>query len=371
MTGRKGKSRRSPGEGTIYRRKDGRWEASIQAGGVRRSVYGRTRQEAAAKLEQLRAQLRRSGKLADPGGRTVADLLEAWLAVVSPGLKPRSVADYRKVVDRYILPALGQLKLAKLGPADLERFYAELKGRGLKRAPSMAHAVLRRALGFAVRWGWLDANAAERVERPAYRPGTPPTWTPAQLKAFLEGTAGDDLWPLWVLLTTTGLRLSEALALRWADVDLGAGTVFVRGNIQRIGGRWVLSAPKTPAGLRLITLPALAVEALKRQRERTGRKELVFASAASEGPIHPTTAQHALKRACQRLGLPALTPHQLRHLHASLLLAERVPITAVAGRLGHSSPQVTAQIYAHVIRGLDDMAARAFDRLLEGAGGRR
>ena len=108
------KSHRSPGEGSINRRKDGRWQASLQVAGRRRTVYGRTRKEAARRLDALKREVASSGALSDPGRRTVNDLLDAWLETVAPTLRPRTIHDYRLTCEKSLRPEVGALRLERL-----------------------------------------------------------------------------------------------------------------------------------------------------------------------------------------------------------------------------------------------------------------
>ncbi len=355
-----------PGQGTVVLRRDGRWQASLQVNGVRRTVYGRTEREAHTKLRELRRQADSDGALPTPGKRTVANLIDAWLTS-APNLKPTTVARHRYFFDTYARAALGNTRLEKVTPDRLQRLYAGL-------TPSVAsnvHRLLHRAFAVAVLWRWLASNPCDRVLPPVYQPQRRELWAPDELQTFLEGTAEHWLQPLWLLLLGTGLRLGEALALTWNDVGLGVA-VTVSGTLQRLDGAAVVTTPKTPSSARTVLLPPVAIDALKRQkaqqdawREDAGGdwSGYVFTNWAGQ-PLWASTVQHALKRECARLGLPPVTPHGLRHLHASLLLHEGLPVTAVSARLGHANPQVTMSIYAHALAGQDAQAAMAIGRAL-------
>jgi integrase len=359
-------SHRAHGEGSITQRKDGRWQAALRVAGIRRTVYGKTRKEAAGKLAELRRQA--AGGLPDPGRRTVADLLTAWLESAMPTLRPRTLHDYRRVCELYILPALGGVKLARLEPARIERHLAGIQRRGHHRTAQLVYTLLHRACVFAVRWRWLGENPLARVQRPPHRAARKAVWTQEQLQSFVEGTREHWLYPLWHILLASGCRVGELLALTWQDVDFDAGTIRIAKTMQRVAGEVVVNAPKTEAGQRTVVLPADAMARLRQQRGRqllaglTG--DLVFPNTSGR-PLHVSTVGHALTRECRRLGLPRVTPHGLRHLHASLLLAEGLPLPAVSARLGHANTQVTATVYAHALPGQDD-GARAIARALGG-----
>lgn len=357
----------------ITRRADGRYQAALQRHGTRRFVYGRTRAEVEAKLAELH-RLAGGGSLPTPGQRTVADLWDHFLATVGPTLRPRTLADYRALAARSLLPSLGRLRLARLTPDHLQALYGQLQAAGLARAPSKAHRLLHRLFALAVRWRWLAENPADRVLPPTYQAPRKDLWSPVELVRFLDGTQDDPWHPLWLFLIGTGCRLSEALALRWSDADLGQGTVWIRRSLHRIGGAWVVTGPKTRSGDRCVTLPPAAIAGLRRQKVRQAAERLragpawqelglVFTGTRGQ-PLHQSVVQHALARWRERLGLPKLTPHGLRHLHASLLLAGGLDVPRVSRRLGHATPAVTLAVYAHALGPHDGEAAGIIARAL-------
>jgi len=307
-------ARRSNGEGSLTQRSDGRWQASLQVEGRRRTVYGRTRGEAARRLAELQRLAAMAGTLPAPGVRTLGALLDAWLEARAPTLRPHTLADYRYTVDRYIRPALGSTPLAKVTPQRIAHLCGRLQRSGHDRTALLVYRRLSQALDLAVRWGWLPANPCDRVDAPRYRPERKVMWTPDQLTRFLDGAREHWLYPLWTLLACTGLRIGEALALEWADLDLAAGTVRVTKSLSTRGSVREVTAPKTPAGVRTLRLPPLAVAALVRQAEqrlaRGGAAGPVFAGARG-GPLSEGVVSHALARECARRGLPAMTPHGL------------------------------------------------------------
>lgn len=362
-------TRRSSGEGTIVQRRDGRWQASLQVESQRRTVYGKTRSECAAKLGELQRQAAVNGTIPNPARRTLDTLLDAWLELRATKWKPSTAETYAKVCDRYLRPALGHVRLSRLTPDRIERLYARYQSQGKARTALKLHQVLNQALALATRWGWLAANPCDRVDTPSYHSQRKPLWTAEQVCAFLDGTRDHWLNPLWSLLVFSGCRVGEALALTWRDVDLAAGLIVISKSVQRIDGEWVVTEPKTRASIRTVSLPHEALAGLERQAEKRlsqGGGHLVFASTENQ-PIHGTSVAHAMRRECDRLGLPRVTPHGLRHLHASLLLAQGLPIPAVSQRLGHANPAITMTVYAHFLGGDDAQARDAIGRAI-GAG---
>jgi integrase len=210
-------------------------------------------------------------------------------------------------------------------------------------------------------------NPCDRVLKPAYQSNRPNLWTRSESDIFLEATA---VHPLWVLLLGTGCRLGEALALRWDNVKLGLAVTVD----ETMDGEWIIGKPKTAGAERTVMLPATVTDALQHQKTRQATwqeaagpdwQENAFVFTGKTGkPLHRSAPAHALKRECEHLGLPPMTPHGLRHLHASLLLDEGVPITAVSARLGHANPQITIKFFAHSLAGQDRRAADAIGEVL-------
>jgi integrase len=357
--------RRSPGEGSISRGKDGRWVARLQMQGVRSAVYGRTRREVVAKLAELKRQA--IGGLPDPGRRTVVDLIAEWLAVMSKDWAPKTRHETDAICKTRILPALGAVKLAALDAVHIERLLSGIKDEGHQRLAQLTYAILHRACVQGVKWRWLADNPCTRVDRPQHKAAAKVMWTEMQLRVFLDGARPHWLYPLWHTIIASGCRLGEMLALTWADVDLDTSTIKITKSARRLEGEVIVSVPKTVSGNRTIALPAEAVAIL---RLELGRQLL---SGMARGPVFPNrhgrilhhrTVEAALLRECQRLGLPPLCPHDLRHLHASLLLADRVPLPAVSVRLGHADPGITAKIYSHEIKARDDPGVESIGRVL-------
>jgi len=363
-------ARRNPGEGSICRRKDGRWQVSLQVNGIRKTAYAKTEREARQRLLSLQKQVALQNGLADPGTRTVNDLLDAWLKVASPNWRGTTLEEYDTACRCHIRPDLGQVRLSRLTPMHVQEACARLQKRGTHRAALRVYTVLHQACRFAVLWGWLGANPCDRVPRPRYRPPRKPMWTPDQVSAFLKATETDRFGPLWAFLIASGCRLGEALGLAWAAVRWDTDAVDIRANLQRVGREWRLYPPKTAAGERTVALPPWAMAALRRQRTQQAEWRLRAGPAWADtlglvftqdngAPLHGPDVSRALRLTCKALGLPLLSPHGLRHLHASLLLDAGVGVPQVSARLGHASAAITMAVYAHALGDGQDDAVRA------------
>jgi len=353
--------------GSVYQRSDGRWAASLMVNGKRKTVYATSKAAARRKLAELQSDVGKTGMIAQPGKRTVNDLLDAWLETAS--LRPTTRNGYDKVLNCHVRPSLGRARLSQLSSDQLQRLYSGLGGQ---RTPSKVHRILHRALSQAVLWGWLATNPADRVAAPKYNAPRRTLWTEEQLQIFLAAINGHRYEPLWMLALTSGLRQAELLGLQWADIGLENGTLAVRRGLHRVKGQTIAQPPKTRAGERVMTLPAATIRLLKQWRSEQAAARLaagghwpavdsVFTSVKGE-PLSPHTAVHALRGVCKRLGLSHIGHHGLRHLHATLLLAEGLPIPAVSARLGHANPHITMTVYAHALPAQDQQATQAIER---------
>ena len=366
--------RRSRGEGNIYQRPDGRWEARLQLGGRRLSAYGRTRGEALEGLRRLQGQAEKNGRLPENPRLTVAEYLEAWLETAKDRLRPTTVADYSTIIRLHAVPYIGTTRLAKVTPLQLARLYSTLAKAGLSpRRRQMVHGLLHKAFNDAHKWGLLAGNPAASVDAPKREHKERHLWTREQVAAFLaavrRGEAGQ-YGPLFGFLLATGCRIGEALGLRWSDIDWQAGTVRIERQVVQIGKVIHEGLPKTKAGIRAIALPAWGLELLHRQKAQVAGWRLqslrVFPTNAGTVPERGNV-KRALREVCDRLGLPRNRVHDLRHLSLSLLAMNGVPLKAAQQRAGHATAAVTMEVYTHVLGDADRQAAQALEKALGGS----
>jgi len=401
--------RRSPGEGSVYETKDRRgWRGAVtwtEPDGRRRRrvVSGDTSKAVRDKLDDLRRELR-LGTIAPAGkAETVGDYLTAWIERDRGQVRPSTWKGRETHVRVYLIPTLGRLSLARLGSPDVERAIAgwiakgrPVTGEDRKRgrqshrpvSPLTARhvrATLRRALADAVRDGLVGRNAAGDA-RPPYVAHRPVVYLNApDVRRLLDATAADEYGNVYALAVSTGLRLGELLGLAWPDVDLPAGpapdsdypcTLTVRRSLALAAdGGWTLAQPKSARSRRTIPLPALARDALMRERGRQAiaraaagdawqdRDGLAFTDAVGR-PLRPEGVSAAFQRAREAAGLPHVPFHALRHSAATLMLAEGVPLAVISEWLGHAGIAITAAHYAAVVPALRREAADAMDRAL-------
>jgi integrase len=390
--------KRANGEGTITKRKDGRYHAAAyvyrpDGTRVRKFVYGKTRNEVAQKLTEIQ-QKTRQGIPAATSAMSLADYLTYWLAAVaSVRLKPSTFTSYEIMARLYITPRLGRKRLNRLSPADVRLFLAHFKNdclcclRGLdtarpegeraccakgkccQRRPSertvqYVHSVLRSALQQAVREELIARNVARIVETPTVTRQEVQPLDSSEVRLLLKAARPHRLFALWLLLVSTGLRRGEVLALTWGDIDFERRQLRVRRNLQRIKQELVFGTPKTARSLRTISLPERCVRELRAHRtaqhsERAAAGDrwdplshqpagLVFTTPTGR-PTDPRSLNRMLTVLCRTANVRRVRVHDLRHTCASLLLEQGVDARTIMETLGHSTISMTLDTYAHVM----------------------
>jgi len=350
-------AKRGNGEGSIYRRKsDGRWVGVLIAGGRRKCFYSEKRQVVHERLATA-LRNRQQGLVAAGPSQTVAQYLNHWLTeTVSTSVRPRTLESYDLNVRR-LMPHLGKLRLSALGPAAIQGAYAALLRRGLsRRSVEQAHTVLHCALRQALLWGLTGRNPTEAVVVPRGSRREMKTLTDDQVRRLFEATEGSRLHALWVLLTTTGLRLGEALGLTWPDLtSIGAASPSARRCSGYRSGlaEWFFVEPKTDRSRRTVYLAPGTVAALAEHRNRQGDEPLVpserFVFTGITGrPLDASSVSDHFHRALARAGLPNIRVHDLRHTAATHLLTRGVHPKVVQDLLGHSTISLTLDTYSHV-----------------------
>lgn len=359
----------------IRKRKDGRFEGRyLGADGRVHYVYGE-------KEKDVRARINEAIKTDDVGlapvskTLTVEAYLDRWLAdSVKPRLRPRTYDSYAETCRRYIVPAIGAVRIAKLERAHIQRMVADLTARGDLSPTTVrySYSVLRIALGRAMKDGVVIRNVAELVDPPRKATVEMRPLTADQVRVLIEATADDRLGPLYALAVATGMRQGELLALRWDDVDLEARTLDVRHSLRR--GSRELAEPKTQRGRRRLVLGESAVHALRTQQSRQRRARLAAGRSWHDEGLVFTTAEgraldganvtHTLQTALERAKLPRQRFHDLRHANATLLLEAGEELAVISRTLGHSDLSTTADVYAHLTRSMQERSAARMDAIL-------
>src|ERR687886_1322368 len=380
--------RASNGESTIYRGADGRWHGYVSVGYKlngkldRRHVTGKTRRVVVDKVRELERK-RDSGTVTETSTPTVGAWLDHWLTTIAPRrVRQRTVESYESSVRRHLIPVIGRHRLDRLRPEHLDQLYSQLLDAGYSPATVLRdHRILSRALTVAMQRGHIARNVATLVDPPRQEAsGIATALNLDEARAVLEAARGTRNEARWTVALALGLRQSEALALKWKDIDLLDGTLTVRRSIHRVRGGLIYEEPKTRRSQRTLALPMPLVAALQdHKRAQLGEQmlagsewqdeDLVFAQPNGR-PIDKKVDYDAWTALLDKAGVRHVRLHDGRHTAATLLLSENVHPRVVMELLGHSQMRTTMDIYSHVMPALAREAAdRMSTLLLPGKGG--
>jgi len=319
---------------------------------------------------------------------TVGVYLERWFAEKAAAGKsaPGTLRSYRGHLDLYLIPHLGVLRLTDLRPHHVSAMLAAIRtapGRSRPMSPATqvrVFATLRAAIRQAVKRGEIPHDHTAHVELPdGKRPEVEP-WEPETLWTFVEHlepaephTMEARVRHVVMFAAGTGLRLGEICGLRWEDVDLERGVLTVHQQAQTIGRELVYRRPKTTRSKgRVVPLAGWVPEVLRAVRARQARERLAWGEAWQDtglvftmpggGGLVPSSVSKAFVRYSRAAGLPVCRFHDLRHLAASTLIRQGVPLAVVSRILGHASIGITMDTYGHVR--MDDDVRAAMDTAL-------
>ena len=369
--------KRGNGEGSIYRRKDGRWVGQylvyLPTGPKYRYIYGTTRKIVAEKLTKALSD-REDGFIFDAGTITLGEYLDRWLSdSVRDTVRENTFVRYEGIVRLHIKPTLGRVKLKSLTPTHIRALYREKLDTGFsKRSVNYVHVTLHKALKSAVADGLIPRNATEGVKSPSpKRREEIRAMTPLEVRALFEAAIGDRYEALYILAVNTGLRQGELLGLRWEDLDLETATLRVRRTLQN--GR--LYPPKSGKG-RNVKMTRQTVDAVRSHRKRQLEEQirlarvwedqgLVFPNRAGRPLDHTNFYQRDFKKLLDRARLsPTFRFHDLRHTCATLLLSRNVNPKIVQEMLGHATITQTMDTYSHVLPNMQEEAVSALEGTL-------
>ncbi len=375
--------RRSNGEGSIRKRKDGRWEGRYTAGfdpatgkQVFKNVLGKTQNEVKEKLKKA---LEESQKLdfTRTGKYTVSQWMEEWFEnVCTIKVRPSSHQTYRGYIDHHITPYIGKTPIEKLSTMDLQKLCRKLMDKGRveriesEKQPKGLSAktvrniiqIISSAMDFAVAQKIITENPCKAVELPKVEKQEMQTIPAEQLQAFLTEAKASGVYEMYYIELSTGLRRGELLGLKWQDIDFKNGIITVRRQVARVNGEITEAPLKTKNSYRRVSISPQAIEVLKAQKAKTN-SEYVFPSPTG-GPISPDSVNNMLKRVLARASIPKVRFHDLRHTFATIALQNGVDIKTVSSVLGHFSAGFTLDTYAHVTTAAQKEAAVTMGNVL-------
>ena len=355
--------------GSIRKRGTASWELRVYAGtdpetGRRRYQTKTVRGNRADAERELAALVARVAAIRATGSASsMGELLEAWFATAAVSWAPTTIRQTRSVIDRYLLPGLGNVRIGDVTPAMIDALYAGLAENGGERGQGLssgtlarANVVLRAALGQAMRWGWIWENPAISAHRIVVAPREMAPPTPTELGVLFDYLRDREpqLYVFVVLAAMTGARRAQVLGLRWENLNFESMRVSFRSGWVEGPNGPVLAATKTKRSHVVDLDPATFAVVAELGQCRSG---FVFSDDGGVTAWKPNRVTKAFIRCRRRAGLREFRLHDLRHFMATEMLEAGVSIAVVSKRLDHRRVSTTLDRYSHAVPGGDSAAS--------------
>lgn len=372
---KKKEGRRERGTGSIYQRGDS-YVAQIfdgykEDGKPRyRQVRAKTHAEAVKALNDFNARIALGTPILEGRSPTLDRWLDMWLNDhIKPNREPMTLRFYKLYVDRYIKPHLGRTDIRRIRAVDVTRLLAMLEEKGAtKTTLSAVRRTLRAAMTVAMKHGLCGDNPVSKTFAPRVRRKPKVFFNAEQIQALLSALQGSPIENLVKFTLATGLRIGEATAVRWDNVDFSRQTVLVDAQLQRFGKKLQLKPLKTEKGVRTMPLLGHSLDALTSEKARQVMEpyenplRLVFLNPWGR-PMDPKFVNVCLHEALNAAKLAPTGMHSLRHSAATFLLMAGLNMHQVSRYLGHSQIALTSNLYGHVL----DESMRATAKSLQEA----
>ena len=379
-------------KGYVRQRSKGKWEITIDIGRDpstdKRLRHFETvvggKKEAQHRLAELLLNIRKGTYIKQPKQVTLAIWLRQWLdSYVASSLSPKTGQSYEQELRCYLIPDLGGIRLTELRPHHIQNYIAKALSEGRRhrtgglssRTVQYHYRILSKSLDDAIRMGLIAVNACKGVSAPRPVRRDIPSIGLEDVTKLLSAIHDSSYYLFYYTLLLTGLRRSELLALKWKDLDLDLACIYVAHSLHRLDdGSIIIKEPKTSRSRRPVDLPPSLAILLRQYRVKREAEQIIVGKALTEDdfvfshmdgtPLNPNTVSHTFSKMVARAGLPHLRLHDLRHIHATMLLKLGTHPRIVQERLGHSSIATTLDIYSHTVPGLQKAAAERLDTLL-------
>ena len=369
------------GEGSIRKRKDGRWEGrctvDYDADGKRiiKNVLGKTQAECKSKLNEL-IQASQELDMVRSDDLTVADWVTQWYDLYAkPNIRPSTQEFYWNHIRFHIIPQIGKIKLRKLTSRDVQKLYNHVKTQGRVNARNGKtelsnsyvrglHMMLHNCMERAVKERLIPRNPTEDCIIPKNEKKEMKTLRPENIHDYLKAAEEYGVFALFFLELNTGLRTGELVALLWEDVDTENMTISVSKQASKVKGGIEITRPKTETSIRKLAVSPEVIEVLKAEHDRHPDNPCLFPSPKTGTYYHPDSIANLHKKILKKAGLEHIRLHDLRHTFATLALQNGVDIKTVSGMLGHYDAGFTLRTYTHATAAAQVEAARTISSVI-------
>lgn len=338
-----------------------------------KTVHGTKKQ-----AEMLRRQMIQeieSGHITAPSTRKLQDWMIDWLDNYRPNIEETTRDGYKEKLDNYIIPGLGNISLNALRAEHIQKWVNSLSKRGLSaKTIRNAFNILNPALKKAVVLHMIPSNPCEGVELPKLVRPEVAVYDSKDFKKVLDAAEGTDMYLIVLLELTVGLRRGELIALKWPQVDLKSGVLYIQENTVRAHGTTITKQPKSKAGNRKITVGSAVVAVLQQAKSEYEKDKAEWGPGFHDDgyvirqpngkPFKPDSITHKWRNFEKKHGFNHIKFHGLRHSNATALIQAGVSPKVVQARLGHADVTITLNTYTHVRPSMDQEAANKLDDMI-------
>ncbi len=377
--------RRPDGDGLVRKRSDGRWEGRIVVGHkedgkpIYRSVCAKTQKELMDKLHD-NLETYRDVELTENCNMTLSQWLDKWLnEYMAFSVRESTLDGYRRIVENYLKPHLGDKKIGSVTTADVQKMYNWLRENGrmnehYEKNNSLSdstirgiHMVLHQAMDKAVQERLIVKNPTDGTVIPKLNYSPKQILTETQVEKFLEVVKQDPVWSdFFYTELTTGMRRGEICGLRWTDFDERTGMLRIRRSVtSRKGGGVQVGETKTETGARSILLPPSTAEILRERKKKSYSQWIFHDPVRPELPLSPATAYRRMKTLLRYAELPSIRFHDLRHTFVTHALSSGGDAKTLSGILGHTNASFTLDTYTHVTTDMQKKASGIVGNFLD------
>ncbi|PFK49394.1 site-specific integrase [Bacillus thuringiensis] len=332
-----------------------------------------TKKEAENALTKLLSEVH-TGTYVEPSKLLYGEYLENWFNTKKHSVGIQTANVLKGYLNSRIIPSLGNIKLAKLTSLHMQNYVNSLRNEGLKRGTiEKIIKIIRNSLEHAIDLELISKNVAVKTKLPKADKEELTVWNEQEVQLFLKVTQDSRYSIVFHMALVTGMRQGELLGVRWKDVDLEKGHLIISQTLSHDGKTFLLGG-KTKSSLRKILLPASTVAKLKKHRAVVLKEKLsqgeeyqdndLVMCTPSGMPINPANIRRSLNALIKKAAVPKIRFHDLRHTHATLLLAKGVNVKVISERLGHSNIKITLDTYSHVLPTMQEHAVNKIEEIL-------
>lgn len=308
---------------------------------------------------------------------TLNELIDHFLSYKSHELAPNTMRDYKNILLKHVAPILGDMQVNKIKAIHLQKYYTIKLNTLSANSVNKHHRVLKKLFRTAMQLELITVNPADIVEAPkTEKKNVGQALTVEELHQLIDYAEGSMLEIPIMLAALCGLRRGEICALKWSDINFDKGTLTVSKSMCRLeSNEWVLKLPKSDTSAREIQIPSIVIKSLKKRRISTLENKLKYCNCYSDDDFvvcnelgefyNPDCISHSFSLALEHAGIRHVRFHDLRHTNATIMLQQGVPMKVASERLGHSTINITADLYTHVSRDLDKDASERINQIFE------